>query len=199
MSRPALTTAIFVFSLGIIAQFSFYGPMRRSYVTPPQAHSVATSSEILRIWEREWIRGRVAVTFSRYLNALETKDAKDVKVMEQAMNHGLVRTAYHIVPDRAWPEVHDNFSRWPVVKQTDTGLVGLFEDGRVYVMPLSRFTAVTEQALAVIEPSVWTESEKRDIVAKLRSGAVRTDLLTVIRGTPADAGLFSPAVARPFP
>ena len=197
MKRRALTiVCILLFSFTIYSLSFVYGPLRRSFASPGKSRQVFTSAEIGGLWETEAVRGRIAVLFTRRLNAEETADSDaDVKYVYLAMNHGIIRTVYHIVPDGAWPEVMDNLSRWPIVRPVPGGLVAVLENGRVYVLPLSNLKPIDEKALVVIEPGVWKRAELAHIADLVKGGSVTTDLLAVIRGSSSDLAMFCSAAS----
>jgi hypothetical protein len=149
--------------------------------------------------ERYGIKGRTAICFTRYLNAQEDKDSKSLKVIEQSMNHGIVRKVFHILPDGAWPEIQAVLSKWVNMKAVPEGFIGVFDDGRVYIRPLSRFSGVAEKALIIVEPKIWTVDELNLIAARLKSGSMSSDLLLVIRGTEKDSELFRNAMIQAQP
>lgn len=106
------------------------------------------------------------------------------------MNHGVVRKVFHVAPDSAWPEINGALSKRNDMRPTPEGFIGIFDDGRVYIMPLSRFSPVAEKALIIVEPKIWSNNELMQIVEKLKSGRISSDLVVVIRGSEKDAELF---------
>ena len=195
-NRFALNAGILLFSLAVLGLTFLYGPWRRSFVPTPRVVLASSAGDIERLWEKNRVRGRIALYFTRYLNAERGPDSSEVKFTELAMNHGLVRTVYHVVPDSAWPQVRENLAKWPVVRSTRAGLVAIFEDGRVHVLPLSQFAPIQEQTLVVVEPGVWTGDELKQIARLADGGGFTPDLLVVIRGSDEDVKSFG--AVKPF-
>lgn len=186
-------TALFIYTI----IFSYrYGPGQRSFLAKPEVQSAGTTGELLRVLETSGVKGRVAICFTRYLNALETIDSKEVAAMELAMNHGIVRKVFHVPPDVAWPEIRNALSRRNDMRTTHEGFIWIFNDGRVYIQPLSRFAPVTEKAVLIVEPAVWTNKDLTRIADMLKNGVLSSDLVVVIRGSKNDAELFQQAVTH---
>ena len=70
------------------------------------------------------------------------------------------------------------------------GFIGIFNAGRVYIMPLSKLSNIREKALLILEPAVWTPDELSRIAGMLRAGEITSDLAIIIRGSEKDAELF---------
>jgi hypothetical protein len=160
----------------------------------PQVLTVETSDQIAQAWEKTGVKGRVAICFTRYLNAVSVKESTDLKVTERSMETGILRKVYHIAPDSAWPEIRSALSKMNGVRTTQDGYIGIFENGRVYINPLSSFSQLSEKALIIIEPKVWTAAELLKISGKLKSGSISSDLVVIIRGSEQDAALFREAL-----
>lgn len=193
--QSALLAGIILFFFSVVAFSYLYGPMRRSFATPPQIIAAETSGQIALILGAGAVKGRIALCFTRYLNALETKESKDIKATELAMHHGIFRKVFHIPPDSAWPEIRGTLANRDDMRPTPEGFVGIFDDGRVYIQPLTHFSHLTEKAVIIIEPKVWTEAELKQIADKLKSGGISSDLVVIIRGSESDAELFRYAMA----
>ena len=191
MSKQNLLLAfVIIFFFAVIAFTLFYGPSQRRFVASPTVLSVDTSAEIADAWEANGVKGRIAICFTRYLNAVESKESTDVKVVERAMEYSIVRRVYHITPDVAWPEIQRELSKWFSMRPTSEGFIGILDDGRVYIMPLSKFSNLSEKALVIVEPKAWSREELMQIASKLQSGQISSDVTVIIRGTETDAELF---------
>ena len=189
-----LCSAIVLFFLGVIVFTQFYyGPSRRVHVSPPRVVSVDSGMQLEQVWQTSGVRGRTLVTFTRYLNAKETKDSKDADVTERGMQQGIIRRVFHVVPDSSWRDVSTTLAERKGMRPTSDGYIGIFEHGRVYIIPFSRFIPPSETSLLVIEPRVWTEPEQAKMITELKSGHLAADLMVIIRGTDQDAGNFRAA------
>lgn len=182
-SKKSTLILICIFSLLIFSLSFVYGPLRRVFVAPARIIQVETGPEIYRLWESSRVKGRVVVLFSRHLNVeLAGNESSGIKCTEMALQHGIIRKVYHVVPDHVWPEVAKNLSTRPVFNKVEEGYVGFLEEGRAYVMPLSRFTQIQENVLLVLEPAVWGTEELQQIKRLITEKKVTTDLFAIIRG-----------------
>lgn len=183
-----------LFVLVVIISHS-YGPSRRVYLSAPQVHSAETTAEIARAWDESGARGRIAICFTRYLNALPEKESQDLKVTETAMEKGIIRRVYHVPPKRAWPEIEAALSKRIDMRPTREGFIGIFDYGRVYIQPLELLAPLQEKALVIIEPGVWTPAEIARISGMLQSGRIISDFILIIRGAENDVALFRAAIS----
>jgi len=186
----AILVGITVFSFAVVIFLYFYGPSRRVYATSPKVISLQTVDQILQTWQSGGFKGRMAICFTRYLNAHESKDSKEANVTELALHQSILRRITHIPPDNAWQEIDKVLSSRNIMRATPEGYIGVFDDGRVYVMPLSKFSHVEEKSLIIVEPRIWSHEELQQIAEKLKSGKISSDLVIIIRGTEEDAALF---------
>jgi hypothetical protein len=191
-----LLAGIIIFFVSSVLFSYTYGPRQRSFASPAKVLSLESTAQINTAWESSGVKGRIAICFTRYLNALESKESRDVKATEISMNHGIVRKVFHVPPDSAWPEIKGALSKRSDMRTTSAGFIGVFQDGRIYIQPLSHFSPVTEQALVIVEPRVWTSDELERIAGLLASGGISSDILVVIRGSQHDAELFRNAMKR---
>jgi hypothetical protein len=196
IKQSALLVGITAFFCAVIAFTFLYGPSRRLFNARPQVLAVTSTEQIAQAVETAGVKGRIAICFTRYLNALEGKESTGLKVTERSMERGIIRRAFHILPDSSWPEVRGTLLKRNGIRPIPEGLIGIFDNGRVYIMPLSRFSTVKEKALIIVEPKVWTQEELQQIVGKLKSGSITSDLVILIRGEEQDAELFRQALAR---
>jgi hypothetical protein len=190
-----LFSGITAFCIAVVVFSYVYGPTQRSFASPPRVLSVESTEQIVRAWEASAVKGRIAICFTRYLNALETKESKEVKATELSMHHGIIRRVFHITPDSAWPQIQATLSKRDDMRPTPEGFIGVFDDGRVYIMPFSRFSPIKEKALIIVEPSVWSRDELLQIANQLKSARISSDLAVIIRGSESDAELFRQAMA----
>lgn len=194
-NRTVTTACILLFTAGALLISFVYGPLRRSFASPARALQVSSSADIYNLWQSSGVRGRIAVLFTRHLNVeLPGKGFPEVKYIEHAMRHGIVRTVYYVVPDTAWTEVvTENLQREMLSppKPTESGFVMFFEEGRVNVLPLSRFWPMGEESLIVLEAGVWSRDDLAHITRLIRSRGLTTDLLAIIRGSLSDVNTFN--------
>ena len=196
IKQRALLAGITVFFLAVIALTFLYGPSQRSFNASPQVLLVETNEHIAKVFKTTGVKGRIAICFTRYLNALEGKDSKDLKVTENSMEKGIIRRVFHITPDSVWPEISNALSKRNGIRPIPEGYIGIFDNGRVYIMPLSRFSHIKEKALIIIEPKIWTQDELQQIANKLQTGKISSDLVVIIRGSEKEAKQFSQAISH---
>lgn len=179
--RNVTILGIFLFAFGVLV-FSFvYGPLQRTFASPERTVQVSSGADINELWESEGLRGRVAVIFTRSLNG---PYSSGVKYIESAMRRGIVRAVYYVVPDSIWDDVIvENYSR-PMLTPpmpTASGFVMLLEEGRVNVMPLSRYWPdAGEKALVVLEAGIWSSDDLAYIYRIVKSGNLPADLFAII-------------------
>ena len=193
----ALLAGITVFFFAVIALTYLYGPSQRSFNPRPQVLPVESTEQIAQAFATTGVKGRIAICFTRYLNAVEGKDSTGLKVTEVSMEKRIIRRVFHVTPDSAWPEISDTLAKRNGIRPIPEGFIGIFENGRVYITPLSRFSDIKEKALIIIEPKIWTGEELKRIADKLKTGGISTDLLLIIRGSEQDAALFRQALIHP--
>jgi hypothetical protein len=199
-SRAWTSAGVLSVAAAALLAAQWYGPSRRVLLSPTRVVEASAPEDIARAWDAAGVRGRIAVQFARRLNAVAPGvDPAQSRYLEEALRRGVVRRVFHVVPDGAWPEVAANIGRMHGQRPTSLGFALFFDAGRVDVLPLSRFVSVAETALVVVEPSVFAPEERATILRHLEARDVRADLLTVIRGGPADRSTFAAAVARARP
>jgi hypothetical protein len=191
-----LLAGIAVFFLSVVAFSFLYGPSQRSFNSTPQVLLAESPGQIAQILDASGVKGRIAICFTRYLNASETMDSKDPTVTEGAMAKGIFRRVFHVAPDGAWPEISATLLKRNGIRPTPEGFIGIFENGRVYITPLSRFSRISEKAVVVVEPKVWTSDELKLIAARLKSGNISSDLVVIIRGAEKEAELFRQSIPQ---
>jgi hypothetical protein len=185
--RNACITAIVLLCIGTFVWTFAYGPAKRTFVIPDRTVHVRSVSDIDGIWNASGVHGRIAVIFARRLNQpVSITVLPEGDYLDGAMNHGIVRTAYYIVPDRVWADVlADNLQNPSLIIQPkiiDAGYILLHEAGRIYFEPFSKYIPEQdrEKALVVIEPAVWTREEQARISGYIRSGQLPSDLTVIV-------------------
>jgi len=190
VKQIVLLTLITVLFLFAVLCSNLYGPNQRSFATQPKVLSVESTAQIANELDNAGVKGRIAVCFTRYLNAQEKKESTEMKVTELSMEKGIIRRVFHIPPDNAWQEIKEALSKRNDMRKTDDGFIGIFNYGRVYILPLSKFSGLPEKALVIVDPKVWTSSELIEIADKLKSGRISSDFVVIVRGSEKDAELF---------
>lgn len=197
-TRTIILTCSLTFTIAVLIGMYYYGPSRRIFVVPNRVHQVAAPPEILEEWEAAGIKGRIAVVFTRRLNASEPNtDWAEKQYLQQAMHRGIVRKVFHVVPDASWGEISRNLAGHRI---TSAGILLLYDEGRVLVTPLSKFRqyyrTIGEKVLAVLEPTIWTAPEWTEINALVNSSPLSTDMLTLLESKAAASGVMPQASAK---
>ncbi|MBF0327647.1 MAG: hypothetical protein HQL10_00645 [Nitrospirae bacterium] len=191
LQRGITIASIVVFTTSVVFLSFIYGPSKRTFVSPGKVELLTSPIDIYEFWHSTKVRGRVAVLFTRHLDSeIGLSEEPGEKYTELAMRHGIVRKIYHVVPDSVWPVVSDNLYRRKFARITSYGFVMALANGRIHVLPLSRFNPEDEKSLIVVEPSVWSSDELAKIVKLIKSGNLRTDIITIVRGFLSDAETF---------
>lgn len=194
--RATTTACILAFVCGVLLFSCLYGPLRRTFVSPARVVPVDSAATLYKLYASNGVRGRIAILFTRHLIAAEYPYASpEIKYIEDAMHHGIVRELYHVVPDRLWAGVAWNLSQVTIYWPTPYGFVGAFEDGRVNVLPLSRLMPMKEKALVLLDAETWTREELHRIAAFIETGNISTDLLAILGGSPDDLAKFDLTVS----
>ncbi len=185
--RNKTIPAIALFSLAVFIWTFAYGPARREFISQDKTVTVHSARDIEELWRSSGVHGRVAVVFARHLSRpFPANTFPEMDYLDAAMNHGIVREAYYIVPDRMWTQVIAESIENPSIivqpKLTDTGYILLHEDGRIYVIPLSKYIPDLgqEKALVVIEPAIWSSEEQSRIDGFVKSGQLTSDLTVIV-------------------
>jgi hypothetical protein len=186
------------FVLGALLLAGILGPWSRAFLPTTHVSAVASVAEFYALCRDREVRGRRAVVLSRRLIPAEDPrgDSPETQRLVDLMHHGIVREIFHVVPDEAWPLVELNLSMVSIYRPSATGQVAAFEDGRVNVDPLSRFWPATEPVLLLMDPRSWDAAEDQAIARLVRSGLLRTDLVALLGGTPADVRRWAALTAQ---
>ncbi len=187
--RTVVTALVILFLVAVIAGTFSYGPSKRKFVEPRQSVTVPSAQALTQLWESTGVHGRIVVIFARHLNQeFSGGSFPEMDYLDKAMRRGLVRKAYYIVPDRAWPQVvTENIARRELIvplKTTDAGFTLLHIGGRINVMPLSKYIPEgIETVLTVLEPEAWSPQEQFRIDTLFSSGLMTADLqVTIVPG-----------------
>lgn len=180
--------AIILLSFCVIVWTFAYGPAKRKFVLPDKVVTLRSAYELDSLWHTSGVHGRVAVLFARHMSQpFSLKTFPEMDYLDSAMNHGIVRTAYYIVPDRMWTEVIANNVENPSLivqpKIIDPGYyILLHEGGRIHVIRFSKFIPEQEgeKSLVVIEPAIWDSEEQGRIEGFIKSGQISSDLTVIV-------------------
>ncbi len=194
IKQKVVLIGITIISFSAIIFLHFFGPSRRSFVPTPRVVLVNSGAQIIQAWESNKVNGRILISFTRFLNAHESKNSTDINAAEISLNRNILRKIIHVPPDRAWPEIQEALSRRSDMRRSSEGFIGVYDDGRVYIKPFSRLDTIEEKALVVIEPRIWTDNELLQIAEKLKSNSLYSDLILIIRGSEHDATQFYDAM-----
>lgn len=185
--RRVSIALIMTLFFGTLVWVFTYGPANRTFVVPHKAVEVRSTRELDGLWRKSGVHGRIAVIFGVHLNGVfQHSQIPGNDYLDGAMRHGIVRTAYFIVPDADYSHfvseiMADRALLSPPMK-TDTGDLLLHEAGRVYIIPFSKYVPDpgAEKVLVVIEPAVWAQQEQLRIDGLIKSGQLASDLTVFV-------------------
>jgi hypothetical protein len=178
--------------IAVVSSVFLIGPSRRIFVEPVKVLPVSGVEEISTLWDSMNLKGRVAIVFTRRLNAIEqVADGTEVKYLQSAMRRGVVRKAYHVIPDASWQEVSRNLANRPYTRKTGSGFLLLFEEVRVVVLPLSKFERIEERALIVLDASIWSPMDLLAINRLVSDKLIPVDCMMILNGSDSLLSMFS--------
>jgi len=164
-----------------------YGPSQRIFVVPEKTADVRSARELEDLWHTSGVHGRVAVLFARHLvSPLAFNTFPEIDYLDRAMNQGIIRKAYCVIPDRLWNEVITRNMESPSLtvkpRFTDDGYTVLRDGGRIQFIRLSGYIPdqSLDKALVVIESALWSPQERARIEGFLRTGQLSSDFVIVV-------------------
>lgn len=175
---------LILFGSALCAAF-LYGPYQRKYLSTQKTVPVTTGAEMDKLWRMNSVHGRVAVLFTRHLKPQQDGRFPEVDYLDTALQEGIVRRVYVIVPDSAWVasmvEILQDQSVIIAPKKTDSDNILLHRGGRIHIMPLSQYIPESETSLVVYEPSFWSEQERQKIEGLLTTRQLDADLVALVK------------------
>lgn len=195
MSQRLLSIfAILVVSSAILIFTGVVAPLQRVFLTAPRCESAQFPEEIFNAWQKQKLHGRTAIVFTRRLNgeAVGKESESTMKYLEESLQQGIIRTAYHYVPDESWNEVSNVLTKWNA-GDSEKGFTLMYGGGRMRVLPLSRFVTIGEKALVVVAPAEWSSAGNETILNLVRTRKLATDYLFVLRGSASYPQLYNDA------
>ena len=175
--------AIILLITAILLCTEVVAPLQRVFLTVPRCESAQFPEEIFNAWQNQKLHGRTAIVFTRRLNgeAVGKESESTMKYLEESLQQGIIRTAYHYVPDESWSEVSNVLTKWNA-GDSEKGFTLMYGGGRMRVLPLSRFVNIGEKALVVVAPAEWNSAGNEAILKLVRTRKLATDYLFVLRG-----------------
>lgn len=186
MTNRAITHAIILtlFVIALIVAFA-YGPRQIKHLSIRQSVSVATAGELDQLWHANGVHGRIAVLFTRHMKPQQDSRFPEIDYLDKALQEGIVRKAYIIIPDSVWVtsmvEILQDESVIIVPMKTDSGAILLHRGGRIHILPLSQYIPNAEMSLVVYEPTFWSEQERFRIEGMLATQQLDADLVALVR------------------
>lgn len=186
--------AILVVSAAILIFTGVVAPLQRVFLTIPRCESAQFPEEIFNAWQKQKLHGRTAIVFTRRLNgeAVGKESESTMKYLEESLQQGIIRTAYHYVPDESWSEVSNVLTKWNA-GDSEKGFTLMYGGGRMRVLPLSRFVTIDEKALVVVAPAELSSAGNETVLSLVRTRKLATDYLLVLRGNASYLQLYNDA------
>jgi hypothetical protein len=165
----------------VLLLFSLYGGSRRAYSSAPHIRLISEPSEAYTIWQKMNVRGRVLLLFDRRLNANEPDGGVPREsYVRVAVQESMVRSVYHVIPDRSWEEVKEVLLRFPLVQEERKGFHTTLWDGSpVTITRLGDLGGMHERVLININSDVWDDEQFATIFSLLRDHVAESDLVTI--------------------
>jgi hypothetical protein len=144
-----------------------------------EVERVRAPEEALAAWRRHGVRGRVLVHFARHVAmSAERGPASPQTYLLRALEEGVIRRVYHVIPDDAWPEVDAVLASRDGVERGTGGSFRLQKAGApIVVISRSGLPPLPEPALVTVEADRWSPDALASIVARLRQGSPKSDLV----------------------
>lgn len=193
-ARQRIAAVAFVAGAFVLA--AVLGPRSRAFLPVPEVATVGSVDEFYALCRERGLKGRRAVVLARaWIPAEDPRgDSPGTQRLIDLMHHGVVRELFLVVEDGAWPQIHRNLSMVSIYRESATGLVAAFEDGRVNVDPLSRFWPRSEPVLLLVDPASWDPAGEQAIARLVESGRLQADLVAIVGGGPQDVRRWMGAV-----
>lgn len=170
--------------LGVVAAAWQTGRSARRVLAEPAVVRCAVPEDALAVWRRSEVHGRVLLHFARSIAmAVEPGPPAPGNYLARAIDEGLVRRVYHVIPDEAWAEVRTTLAARPGVVRDGEGFELQKAGAPIIVVPRAALPRVDEPALVTIEGERWSPRALEEIAAALR-GPIRHDLVTWYAGSP---------------
>ncbi len=180
------TGLISLFLAGVVLFLTSTALSQRRMVHPPQVHLLSRPQDAYDVWIEKNVHGRTLLLFDRFLNAeARGLPAGPDNYVYLAIEHGLVRKVYHIIPDRMWAEVSAALAKNAWAVPTGSGYrMAAAEGVPVRIVPLSLFEPGDETYLVNLNGGLWSGEEVRAIAGMLAGKRTRFDVLTVCGPVP---------------
>lgn len=179
------TLLILLFFLFVLSFTLFYGTYRRIYSPTRIIKCVHYIEEINSLWKETGVKGRILVIFARHIKPdFRGSYFGEYLFTNLAIHQGTIRTIYHVIPKKYWPEaIYEKTAIRPDIISDDKKLILANNKGRKYFMVLDEFHGLSEQTLVIIDIDSWSTKELHQINNLLNNGNITTDILTYF-GTP---------------
>lgn len=197
-TRILPTVLAIIFFIAAICGLAWHGYSSRVFVDPPQRESVQNTHAIVEKWAHRGIKGRIAVIMTRTFSGDPTLETTlDNMYLGQALQLGILRKAYMVVPDSQFPKFYSSVSLMKTpspLKATTDGFALFFESGRIDVIPISKFIPPKESVVIVLDAGL-SHDTLAPLLLLLDTGQLSSDLIVTLDAS----DLVTRAAALPNP
>jgi hypothetical protein len=183
--------------LAVVAAAAATGAAGRRTLAVPIVRRCESAEQLLPAWRSAGVHGRVLVHFARD-NGM-SPDAGPLSPANQlyrAVQEGVIRRIYHVIPDHAWAEVEATLRGRDVAYAG--GAFRLDVAGApLLVLDRTRLPALREPALVTIDTDAWSQVALSSIRGRIRSGDLESDLVLWHGAPQAARTMEGPARASP--
>lgn len=169
----------------VALSLSLYGSVHVIVRPFPQITAVEEPLGALYVWNEGKVRGRVLVLFDRHLHAeaeaspLAEPPVAGHNFVYHAVQLGIVKKIYHVIPDRSWHEVEQNlFHMAGTAFSHDRFRLNITEGVPVTVLRIKDVPHIREKVLMSIQGDHWSEEELDTISSMLYRRVFESDLIT---------------------
>ncbi len=154
------------------------GRSARKFLSEPSGVRCTVPEDALAAWRRSGVHGRVLMHFARSIAmSPQPGPPSPNDYLARALDEGIIRRVYHVIPDDAWPEVRATLAARPGVARDGERFTLQKAGAPIVVGPRSALPRLDEPALVTIEGERWSPKALAEIVASL-GGPLRHDLVT---------------------
>jgi hypothetical protein len=162
--------------LAVVVAAAAMGAAGRSHAAPA-VRRCDSPSQILPRWRAAGVRGRVLVHFARDNGmSADPGPLSPENQIYRALQEGIIRRVYHVIPDQAWSEVEATL-RGRGVEYARGAFVLDVAGAPLRVLERTHLPALGEPALVTIDADAWSNEALASIAERLRGGGVESDLL----------------------
>lgn len=178
--QAAEAAVIFVCCAVAVALLAFAGASHRRYLQTPRVLRITEQNDSFSVWSEHNVQGRVLFLFDSPLNIYREATKQENQYLFLAIEKGIVRKIYHVIPDALWHDVSSSLQKQKDVVRSGEGFrMAVYEGVSVYIMRMQDIPRINEPALVSINGDLWSDIELARIFQRLTLGIPESDLVTL--------------------